>query len=174
MNKQKFLPLGFSSWLDFYKHISKTIEFTSNDQLISYGEEGSISNRLLEITVEELKAKCFDEMCKENPKMLSKKIQYPEGKLIFIDYHNYHEKTYYMCTVNKEIFDLDWETICNEITTSRFNGLTALSIQDYLQDNGIRFHWNGAVTKEYIDRMFKVEFNKTVMKLVEHSNVGNY
>lgn len=96
--------------------------------------------------------------------------------LFIIDYHNGHFSTVSWFRVNKKIFSLHWTSICDLIPTTRASGLGSFQVQDYMQDNSIRFNMHNKEytiekAKEYINAN---SLNKKQSKLVTHSNIGNY
>lgn len=106
--------------------------------------------------------------------------------LYITDYNNYYEKGYHEFKVQKEDYERDWETICNEIKTTRITGLNGAIMQLWLQDNGIPFLYAGYEDEERFKNGFKrtkildeatmtfTGHSATLMKIVPHKNIGNY
>ena len=96
--------------------------------------------------------------------------------LFIIDYNNGYEKTIYWFRISEDSFGKDWTMICNSIPTTRITGLTCFHVQDYMQDNGIKFNMYPIklTYRKALDYINANKFNETHSKLVEHSNMGNY
>lgn len=102
-------------------------------------------------------------------------METPNYRLFIPDYNNGHETGYTVFAVHEPVFNLDWTEICNSIPTTRFTGLTASHVQDYMHKNNIYFivlntNFAGDV-KHYVNGN---DHNKKFYKIVNHHNIGNY
>lgn len=95
--------------------------------------------------------------------------------LFIIDYNNRYERVLYKFSVSKRHFARNWTSICNRLGVPRF-GLSHKEIQEYMQRERIPYIMHpGQFNDEEVSRIINTsDLTKRIMKVVEHTSIGNY